>query len=218
MEEILLGLYGVGEKECKRIISLLGSTPAKESAVRARMLKPDIFETLKADTRADLTYKPLRKIPRKLINTVNRAFAKTGWSYHIAGSYRRGKDFSGDIDVVIDKTSATDFETIQKMVRLDFTEPFALGEQYVRTLVFCGGFYLKLDVFFTSPEEYAACLLYTTGSQQLNIIMRTKAKNKGWRLDQHGLWHGKEKFDIRDERGFFEKLEMRYLEPHERNL
>lgn len=216
MENILLSIYGIGKVECARIMQLIDSNITSEKAIRNRMRKSDIYNTLKTDTRADLDYNPLRKIPRKLIKIVDNAFARTKWHYDIAGSYRRGKSFSGDIDIVL--ADINSFDTIRENVKLDFIEPFANGEHYIRTLVCVSGFYIKVDIFLTNKIEYSACLLYCTGSQQLNIVMRSKAKSHGWRLDQHGLFDGETRFELKSERDYFDKLGMRYLEPHERNL
>lgn len=223
LRKILLSLYGVGEKECDRLYELLKpeiTENVTERQVRATLKKKKIFETLKADTQADIKYNPLKKIPRKLIDIVARAFAKTKWKLDVAGSYRRGKAFCRDIDVVIDqKHVPKGFESIAAACpSLSFIAPFAEGSHNIRTLICIKSFYLKIDFFIIPTEEYAACLLYCTGSQQLNIRMRIKAQKLGLKLDQHGLWKGDHKLPLKKESDFFEALGMNYLEPHEREL
>jgi len=220
MEEFLMKIYGVGKVECERLAELLREknvTKWTEAKVRQMLRSPEIYNTLKNDTKIDLKYNPLRKIPRKLILIADKIIKKSDIKYDIAGSFRRGREFSGDIDVVIDKSTCAGFAEFRKKVKLNLLDPYAEGESYTRTLVKIQSFYVQIDLFFTEPNEYAACLLYTTGSKIFNITMRRKAKEMGLSLDQRGLWKGEKKMTFAEEIGYFEALSMKYLEPVDRN-
>ena len=80
--------------------------------------------------------------------------------------------------------------------------------------------FYKWDFFRTSPKNKWAMLLYSTGSQAHNIIMRSKAKRKGFSLNQKGLYDRKTKKllseNAKSEKFFFDKLDMVYKNPNMR--
>ena len=59
-------------------------------------------------------------------------------------------------------------------------------------------------------------LLYSTGSKQFNINLRTKAKKLGYKLNQEGLFKNNKKINVRGEKGIFKKLKVPYLPPEKR--
>jgi DNA polymerase (family 10) len=62
-----------------------------------------------------------------------------------------------------------------------------------------------------------AMLLFLTGSARHNMKMRAKAKHRGLRLNQYGLWdEDGECLASTDERDIYEALEMTYVTPDRR--
>jgi hypothetical protein len=45
----------------------------------------------------------------------------------------------------------------------------------------------RLDILLTPPEEYGYALLYFTGSQKFNILVRQHALTLGYTLNEHRL-------------------------------
>jgi DNA polymerase/3'-5' exonuclease PolX len=45
----------------------------------------------------------------------------------------------------------------------------------------------RLDILLTPPEAYGYALLYFTGSQRFNILVRQHALTKGYSLNEHCL-------------------------------
>ena len=76
----------------------------------------------------------------------------------------------------------------------------------------------RLDMLITYPEEYACALLYFTGSKEHNIMMRNKAKVKGYRLNEHKLINieNNEIVDIKNEDDIFKFLDIKYVDPKNR--
>jgi len=204
-------LYGIGEKEKDKILSLLSSKKLSEKQIREELKNPEIFKELKTDTQVDLLYEPLRKIPRKVIDRINLLLIRSKLEFTIAGSYRRGKSYSGDIDIVSPHSFKDFAETDLVLLR-----PFACGDDITRTLCYVCGHYVKIDFFTCAVEDYAAYILYATGSKEFNIAMRIKAKKMGFLLNQKGLWRGDKKIPVKSEREFFEILEIEYVEPYDR--
>ena len=59
--------------------------------------------------------------------------------------------------------------------------------------------------------------MYFTGNREFNIRMRAIAKNKGYLLNQYGLFKKTgQRVPIRDERDIFKKLNITYVRTDQR--
>lgn len=190
---------------------------------------PIVFEFLPDATKADLIYNPNRQIPNKIIKEIDALLHKNlkGFKFDIAGSYRRNKPISRDIDIIVSspssKTTAQHWELFVSKVppQIQFMPPYAQGEDKVSTMLKYKNYTCKVDIFFTDPKEYMYMLLYATGSGQFNIRMRSIAKRKGYLLNQRGLYKKispniLEKVPVKNEKDLFKILGIKWLEPHER--
>jgi len=72
----------------------------------------------------------------------------------------------------------------------------------------------KIDAFRTTKEDSIPMLLYSTGSKEFNVSMRSKAKKLGYLLNQKGLFKDGEKVpNLKTEKDYFDILQMEYKEP-----
>lgn len=145
----------------------------------------------------------------------------------IAGSYRRGLETSGDIDIIIDKTICDSL--------FNFLYEYGLVEYILsrgQTKILCiGGLACsqllpynerkdykrrRIDFEIVSPENMAPALLYFTGSKDFNKMSRGVAKEKGYLLNHEGLFKDGKKLDTPTEKDIFRILEIEWKEPHER--
>lgn len=130
----------------------------------------------------------------------------------VAGSIRRNSPFIHDVDLI-----STAFPAEIKAV-------FELGD-----FEFIYGGDLKIrfkhvwtntefDIKVTTDDEWAFCLLHSTGSVQTNIWMRQKAKAMGHTLNEHGLYTDKNKRvpNLNTEKDIFAFLGLEYIEPANR--
>ncbi len=140
----------------------------------------------------------------------------------IVGSYRRGEPDSGDIDILIKQSKNSNLNDVvdklksQKLLVADFAQGqskylglLGLPERPVR----------RLDLLIIKPESWATALLYFTGSQKFNILMRKRAKDLGLRLNEYGLLDSKgDKLTNAEstEESVFQMLGLKYLAPEER--
>jgi len=69
---------------------------------------------------------------------------------------------------------------------------------------------MKMDIRLCE-EELGPMMLHHTGSKELNIRMRAKAKVLGLKLNEYGLWNGSERLPARTEREIFGALGMEYI-------
>jgi len=102
----------------------------------------------------------------------------------ICGSYRRGREDPGDLDIVIiPKEGETLPEIVGKLT--GYYEKYNwIGEKKTQLLV--DG--VKVDIKVSSLTGLGAALLYFTGPAGYNIGMRRSAKSKGMKLNEYGIW------------------------------
>jgi DNA polymerase lambda len=148
--------------------------------------------------------------------------------FEIAGSYRRKKVVSGDIDCIFyvkgdqsQKIKVFDmFLDLLKNMKL-ITHIIAKGDVKVMGLIRMHAHspQRRIDFEITEPENYAFALFYFTGSVNFNVKMRGKAKSMGYHLDQkslHLIGDSKKTIALRSEREIMDFLDEEYLTPEER--
>ena len=139
---------------------------------------------------------------QKMINDIDKDLVLT-----IAGSYRRKKDYSNDIDVLVThKKICTnkDYEKIDtnylfevvntlktKKVIVDDLTDTDNGTKYMGFSKLPRCKVRRIDIRFVPFEYYHAALLYFTGSYELNTQMRQVAKSMGDKLNEYGLFKEK---------------------------
>ena len=176
-----------------------------------------------------------KRIPRAEINEYSDILADVfsklkhkGSKFEIVGSYRRGTATSGDIDIIL--TNAQDNKSIfDKFIKAlqdrgiiieiltkGKTKSMVIGQLPGQTP-------RRLDFMYASPSEYSFAILYFTGSKALNVVMRQRALDLGYSMNEHGLYkmEGKKKGAKLDivfptEQSIFEFLGLEYKKPTER--
>ena len=143
----------------------------------------------------------------------------------IAGSYRRGKMDSGDIDMLINTPNVKNNKIYKKFIEELFKRNYLLEELSNGQKKFMGICKLgpdnigrRIDIMFTKPQEYPFAILYFTGSMEFNVKMRGELLEKGLSLNEYGIKCDKKnvKHGCKTERDVFEYLEYDYVEPEDR--
>lgn len=227
-ENILSDVYGVGPKKAQELVKK-GVGSIAELRARQEELLNDV-------QKVGLKYYEdiLERIPRSEIDIYNTKFqaaikkvAEEGTRYEIVGSYRRGAQASGDIDVIITSKNGEVFrkfvdELIQQKMIL---EVLSRGKSkcLVITKIPEGSHARRVDFLYTTPEEYPFSVLYFTGSKAFNTVMRGHALKKGFSLNEHGLSKmvdkkKEEKVDhvFTNEKDIFDYLGLQFKTPIER--
>ena len=128
-----------------------------------------------------------------------------------AGSLRRGKETIGDLDLLL---ISTDAEAVADHVLSypEVAEKIARGENKVSVKLKNG---MQVDVRILEKKSYGAALLYFTGSKPHNIVLRGRAKDKGWKLSEYALETAKSGKWVagRTEEEVYKKLGLAYIEP-----
>ncbi len=135
-------------------------------------------------------------------------FAAHGLTVDVAGSLRRGKSTIGDVDILCsDKEGAELLVGYQGVDRVIEKGP-------TRTSVFLKNG-IQVDARVVGKEEYGASLLYFTGSKEHNIILRNLSIERGWKLNEYGLFDVKtgEMIAGRSETDVYQKLGLEFIPP-----
>lgn len=104
----------------------------------------------------------------------------------VCGSYRRGREDPGDLDIVIIiKEGYTLPEIVSDLESSGlYTAVNWLGEKKTQIVVDD----VKVDIKVSTTEGLGAALLYFTGPSGYNIGMRRAAKSRGMKLNEYGIW------------------------------
>jgi DNA polymerase (family 10) len=127
--------------------------------------------------------------------------------FHVAGSMRRGKtEDIHDVDVIF---------TGKTLPPMPF-KPYVQGPRITRFFVMDE----QVDIYSVTPEHFGAMMLFLTGPQQYNIIMRAKAKRKGLKLNQYGLYDRitDDLIASRTEEDIYAAMDLKYKEPKTRGV
>lgn len=140
---------------------------------------------------------------------------------YIAGSLRRRKkDGISDIDIVL----VPGKKDITKMVHNIFTKIEKFGKQIINGIVEYKGHKILVDFFITTKNELPFAMLQYTGPKFYNIRIRKYVRdNKGWLLNQHGLFYANNKIKrvvgstlLRTEKDIINFIGITYYSPSNR--
>lgn len=165
-----------------------------------------------------------KKIPRSVIIEVESFLKKFGFDFTICGSYRRGKEESGDIDILIKENMKTlnlsDVINILTKKKFLVEHLTTLGSTKYMGICKLHNFpqFMRIDIRLISPESYVYAILYFTGSKKNNTYMRNQAIKLGYKLNEYGLYNNSNNKSIilNTEEQVYEFLKLPYIIPTKR--
>lgn len=189
-------IYGVGPKKAAELVNQHNIQTIEELREKQDELLNDV-------QKKGLKYYEdiLKRIPRNEIvdyeTKLLRAFDKVRnkkSTMEIVGSYRRGAETSGDIDIII-TDEKNDVSIFHKFLDLLIEKSLiieVLSRGDVKSLCISkirGKPARRIDFMFTPRREKSFALLYFTGNKEFNTVMRAKALQLGYSMNEHGLYH-----------------------------
>ena len=235
IKDELLNIIGVGESLVDKLINIHKITSVKDFIELVKKEKIKVSNTVKLGIKY---YKKLKfDIPRqeitKTLDFLEKKIDEIDDSIiiQICGSYRRQKLTSNDIDVLVTiPTLLTENKQeeeiiIQEIVKKLHNDNFLIDditpESTDKYMGFCkyNNFPIRrIDIRFIPFLSWYPAILYFTGSKELNLIMRNKAKKLGYKLNEYGIYKNNKNIYVESEKEIFDLLDMKYLEPQERNF
>ncbi|MCC7240636.1 MAG: DNA polymerase/3'-5' exonuclease PolX, partial [Acidobacteria bacterium] len=218
----VLALQGVGPKTVTRLYreSGLASLPDVEAAARAGRIRG--MKGLGAKKEALILKALLERQQHSgrhlLADATRMAAALIEWleaaradlEIEPVGSLRRGAETCGDIDLLgvgSDPDLLELFTTYPQMERV-------LGRGDTKASILLRGG-LQADLRVVAADERGAALQYFTGSKAHNIVLRDRALERGWRLNEYGLFRASDQVRLagRTEEEIYEKLGLAWVPP-----
>ena len=126
-----------------------------------------------------------------------------------AGSYRRRRETVGDLDIVAAAELAepvmqafTGYEDVSEVIEQGPTRA---------TVRLRGG--LQVDLRVVPEASFGAALCYFTGSKAHNITLRQIAIDHGLKLNEYGLFRGKQRIEGSEEAALYQRLGLAPIPP-----
>jgi len=130
-----------------------------------------------------------------------------------AGSYRRGRETVGDLDILVIANEA-DHVMDHLISFAEAAETIMRGGTKMSLRLHSG---LQVDLRVVAAESFGAALQYFTGSKDHNVVVRGRAKQRGLRINEYGVYRseGDEQVSIAGatEHEVYECLGLPYIPP-----
>ncbi len=197
--EKISSLQGLGEKKVTQIKESLGFMAASERRVRLG--------------EADMVVRELKSAVEN-IKGVARVAA--------AGSYRRGRETVGDLDLLCQARRSHGERIIKQFTGADNVKRVIAGGKTKGSVVVSSELSglrkrktveLQADLRVVPAASFGAALAYFTGSKAHNVRLREIAVRAGLKLNEYGLFKGKKRIAGRTEEEIYEKLGLQFVPP-----
>lgn len=232
----LVRVFGIGPVRAKELYEKQGIEKVEDLFDRQDLLneKQKIGLKYYKDFEKRIKRTEMNKHAQLIKSTVEKVHPDI--TVEIMGSYRRGAADSGDIDVLVThKDDPENFsryfdDVVKRLQEIDYIcDTFAKGTKKFNGVCRLKRhkFFRRLDIMYTRKQEWPFALLYFTGDQAFNILMRKWALDKKMSLNEYGLKYteGDRKGELvdateagfEDEKSVFEFLGIGYVAPEDRN-
>jgi len=127
----------------------------------------------------------------------------------VAGSYRRRKETVGDLDILV--TCADSGPVMERFVgHEEVAEVVSRGETRSTVMLRSG---LQVDLRVVPQASYGAAMHYFTGSQAHNIAVRKRGVERGYKINEYGVYRDSEVIAGEKEEGIFRAVDLPWIPP-----
>ena len=225
---IFTDVYGIGPKKAEELVKA-GIKTIEELRLNQNDLLNEI-QKIGLKFYEDI----LQRIPRSEIEQYKIIFEKCFVknndkdAFEIVGSYRRGAQDSGDIDIIITGLTSLAYKNLIDNLIKNKIILHVLSSGPSKTLVIAklpnSSVARRVDFLYAPINEFPFAILYFTGSKIFNTMMRQTALNQGYTFNEHGIYHltsDKKKGEqvaklFPNEKAIFDFLKLPYKTPLER--
>jgi DNA polymerase (family X) len=216
-------IAGLGPKRTGVIYNQLGISSVAELAKAARQEKvrelPGFAAKMEQAILADIERRGGAQPGKRLKLSVARELAQPLLAYlkkargvkqvEVAGSYRRGMETVGDLDVLVTHESGSDI--MERFVAYEDVARVISRGPTRSTVVLRFG--LQVDLRAVPEESYGAALHYFTGSKAHNVAIRLLGVKKGLKINEYGVFKGEKRIAGRTETEVYAQVGLPYIEP-----
>ncbi|SON56350.1 DNA polymerase/3'-5' exonuclease PolX [Hartmannibacter diazotrophicus] len=199
-----LGIRTLADLEAAAKAGRLRDLPKFGAAIEAKILD-DIAKHRTTEKRFSIAL--AEEFARDLTRYLSAAPGAT--RVVVAGSYRRRRETVGDLDLLVicdDGPALTDY-----FVRYDEIAEVVSKGPTRSTVILTSG--IQVDLRVVPEESYGTALHYFTGSKAHSIAIRTILQDKGLKLNEYGVFKGKERVGGESEEDVFRAAGLGYIEP-----
>ena len=164
-----------------------------------------------------------KKIPKHIIIQIQNYLNKFNFSFTICGSFRRNKDSSGDIDILIKQTKNT--SKLKNIINTLTKDKFLVSHLTTNVSTKYMGIchipnfsqYMRIDIRLIPEISYPFAILYFNGSKNNNTFMRTQAIKMNLKLNEYGLYDkNNNNILLNTEKEIYDYLNLDYKNPQDR--
>lgn len=200
----LLRIPGLGPKRVKRLHDELGiqNPDDLQTAIETGRLQtlPGFSRKLQDQIGRALERGRTKKARRLIVDADPIAFELQAYlrgipgvvQADIAGSWRRRRETVGDLDAVAcSNDPATTVDAFTEWPAI--AEVVAHGDTRSSVVLHNG---LAVDFRAVEPESYGAAMIYFTGSRDHQLVLRTMAIDRGWKMNEYAVYSSPDETDI----------------------
>ncbi|MEO7794493.1 MAG: DNA polymerase/3'-5' exonuclease PolX [Thermoanaerobaculia bacterium] len=222
----LLRIPGLGPKRLRILIEKLGiDTPAAlERACREGRVAELSGFGVKSAEKLLLGLSSLQKFGERHLLSTARTAAEALAAHlrshpavgrvEVAGSLRRSCETIGDLDLLVSAPAAAREGVVEHFLAApSVLQAIERGASKAAAVVGGG---VRADLRLVEEDEFAAALLHFTGSKEHNVALRSRARSRGWTLNEYGLHHGDSRLALDSERAIYAKLDLGWIPPEAR--
>ena len=216
----IAAIPGLGPKRVKMLFEKLGVRSIEDlrrAAKRGRLqelhgfgakLERNILAALTTPVTAKRFKLPFAEAEaQSLIDWLSRGL--DGGRVVVAGSYRRRRETVGDLDVLV--TAPHGAAVGDRLAAYENNVKVLAHGPTRTTVVLRSG--LQVDMRVVADASYGAALMYFTGSKAHNIALRNLANDRGWKLNEYGLFDGDRRIAGASEEEIYKKLGLVFVPP-----
>jgi len=127
----------------------------------------------------------------------------------IAGSIRRCKEIVKDIDILV--ATKRPQAIMERFINAEGVASVTAHGDTKSSVVLESG--IAADLRAVSDAQFPYALHYFTGSKAHNVALRQRAKAKGLKLNEYGLFRGSKNVPCADEAAIYAQLDLPYIPP-----
>jgi len=219
--EDLLHIPGLGPKRVRLLFDELGIETLEQLAEAARAGRLQTLPRFGAKTEQRILDAIVahRTQERRFLYSVARQYAEPLAAYLgetpgvarvvIAGSYRRGRETVGDLDILV--TAATDSPVMDRFTAYDEVAEVISSGTTRATVILRSG--LQVDLRVVPARSLGAALHYFTGSKAHSIQIRRLGQQRGLKINEYGVFKGERAIAGESEESVFASVGLPFIPP-----